>query len=66
MGEVLEYADIRPAKQCSTWAAALEPLAVPLGEAGHKVVADFSQGMLDQMQSAPLTKPACAPSFPNV
>ena len=48
----LEYADIRPGETVFDMGCGTGALAVPLGEAGHKVVAaDFSQGMLDQMQS---------------
>ena len=48
----LEYAGIRPGETVFDMGCGTGALAVPLGEAGHKVVAaDFSQGMLDQMQS---------------
>lgn len=48
----LEYADIRPDEIVFDMGCGTGALAVPLGEAGHKVVAaDFSQGMLDQMQA---------------
>lgn len=48
----LEYADIRPDETVFDMGCGTGALAVPLGEAGHKVVAaDFSQGMLDQMQA---------------
>lgn len=48
----LEYAGIRPGETVFDMGSGTGALAVPLGEAGHKVVAaDFSQGMLDQMQS---------------
>ena len=48
----LEYAGIRPDETVFDMGCGTGALAVPLGEAGHKVVAaDFSQGMLDQMQS---------------
>ena len=58
----LEYAGIRPGETVFDMGCGTGALAVPLGEAGHKVVAaDFSQGMLDQMQS----RPACAPCFPS-
>ena len=47
----LEYAEIRPGETVFDMGCGTGALAVPLGEAGHKVVAaDFSQGMLDQMQ----------------
>lgn len=49
----LEYADIRPGETVFDMGCGTGALAIPLGEAGHKVVAaDFSQGMLDQMQAA--------------
>ena len=48
----LEYAEIRPGETVFDMGCGTGALAVPLGEAGHKVVAaDFSQGMLDQMQA---------------
>ena len=48
----LGYADIRPGETVFDMGCGTGALAVPLGEAGHKVVAaDFSQGMLDQMQA---------------
>lgn len=48
----LEYAGIRPGETVFDMGCGTGALAVPLGEAGHKVVAaDFSQGMLDQMQA---------------
>lgn len=48
----LEYADIRPGETVFDMGCGTGALAVPLGEAGHKVVAaDFSQGMLDQMRA---------------
>lgn len=48
----LEYAEIRPGETAFDMGCGTGALAVPLGEAGHKVVAaDFSQGMLDQMQA---------------
>ena len=43
---------IRPGETVFDMGCGTGALAVPLGEAGHKVVAaDFSQGMLDQMQA---------------
>lgn len=48
----LEYAEIRPGETVFDMGCGTGALAVPFGEAGHKVVAaDFSQGMLDQMQA---------------
>lgn len=48
----LEYAEIRSGETVFDMGCGTGALAVPLGEAGHKVVAaDFSQGMLDQMQA---------------
>ena len=48
----LEYAEFRPGETVFDMGCGTGALAVPLGEAGHKVVAaDFSQGMLDQMQA---------------
>ena len=48
----LEYLDILPGETVFDMGCGTGALAVPLGEAGHKVVAaDFSQGMLDQMQA---------------
>lgn len=49
--QFLAYADIRPGETVFDMGCGTGALAIPLGEAGHKVVAaDFSQGMLDQMQ----------------
>lgn len=49
----LEYAAIRPGETVFDMGCGTGALAIPLGEAGHKVVAaDFSQGMLDQMEAA--------------
>ena len=48
----LEYAAIRPGETVFDMGCGTGALAIPLGEAGHKVVAaDFSQGMLDQMEA---------------
>ena len=50
--QFLAYAAIRPGETVFDMGCGTGALAVPLGEAGHKVVAaDFSQGMLDQMQA---------------
>ena len=49
--QFLAYAAIRPGETVFDMGCGTGALAVPLGEAGHKVAAaDFSQGMLDQMQ----------------
>lgn len=50
--QFLAYAAIRPGETVFDMGCGTGALALPLGEAGHKVVAaDFSQGMLDQMQA---------------
>ncbi|MEY8459879.1 class I SAM-dependent methyltransferase [Eggerthellaceae bacterium 24-137] len=50
--QFLTYADIRPGETVFDMGCGTGALALPLGAAGHKVVAaDFSQGMLDQMQA---------------
>lgn len=49
----LELACIQPGETVFDMGCGTGALAVPLGRAGHKVVAaDFSQGMLDKMQTA--------------
>lgn len=48
----LDLARIRPGETVFDMGCGTGALAVPLGQAGHKVVAaDFSQGMLDKMQT---------------
>ena len=50
--QFLEYAAIRPGETVFDMGCGTGALAIPLGEAGHKVVAaDFSPGMLDQMEA---------------
>uniref|UniRef100_A0A7C9N7W4 Class I SAM-dependent methyltransferase n=1 Tax=Muribaculaceae bacterium Z82 TaxID=2304548 RepID=A0A7C9N7W4_9BACT len=49
--DFLRLADIKPGETVFDMGCGTGALAVPLGQAGHKVVAaDFSQGMLDAMQ----------------
>lgn len=62
----LRYAGIRPGETVFDMGCGTGALAVPLGEAGHKVVAaDFSQGMLDQMQ-ARLSEAGVRTVFPKL
>jgi SAM-dependent methyltransferase len=49
--QFIEFAAIRPGETIFDMGCGTGSLAVPLGAEGHKVVAaDFSQGMLDQME----------------
>lgn len=50
--QFLDFAAIRPGETVFDMGCGTGALAIPLGEAGHKVVAaDFSQGMLNQMEA---------------